>query len=40
MREAAPGEAEAEPTMSNLDTSANSEPSCMAGFADEDEEWD
>jgi hypothetical protein len=33
-------EAEAEPTRPNPDTSTNSEPSCMAGFADEDEEWD
>jgi hypothetical protein len=33
-------EAEAEPTRPNPDTSTNSEPSCMVGFADEDEEWD
>jgi hypothetical protein len=32
--------AEAEPTRPNPDASTNSEPGCMAGFADEDEKWD
>jgi hypothetical protein len=40
VKDSAPEEAEAEPTRPNADTSTNSEPSCMAGFADEDEEWD
>lgn len=40
VKDSASEEAEAEPTRPNADTSTNSEPSCMAGFADEDEEWD
>jgi hypothetical protein len=40
VKDSALEEAEAEPTRPNPDTSTNSEPSCMAGFADEDEEWD
>jgi hypothetical protein len=40
VKEAAAEEAEVDSTRPNLDISTNSEPSCMAGFADEDEEWD
>jgi hypothetical protein len=40
VKDSASEEAEAEPTRPNADTSTNSEPSCMVGFADEDEEWD
>ena len=40
VKDSASEEAEVELTRPNADISTNSEPGCMAGFADEDEEWD